>query len=88
MAKRIGFVNYDKENKEGKAPHKSHDVAAEMALDAYFRDESDSGRFTSEEIAANVRETLKVNTAQVFDYMSSHGYHLERVDDRLVWVVD
>ena len=64
------------------------DSEAEKILDAYFRDESDSGRFTSEEIAANVRETLKVNTAQVFAYMSSHGYRLERVDDRLVWVID
>lgn len=87
MAKRIGFVSYDKEETAKAAPI-AKDSPAEVALDAYFRDESDSGRFTSEEIAANVRETLKVTTAQVFDYMSSHGYRLERVDDRLVWVID
>lgn len=87
MAKRIGFVHYDKEKPTKDAPI-AEDSQVEMALDAYFCDESDSGRFTSEEIAANVRETLKVTTAQVFDYMSSHGYRLERVDDRLVWVID
>lgn len=87
MAKRIGFVNYDKEEPAKAAPI-AKDSQVEVALDAYFRDESDSGRFTSEEIAANLRETLKVNTAQVFAYMSSHGYRLERVDDRLVWVVE
>lgn len=87
MAKRIGFVNYDKE-KPAKAAPIAKDSQAEVALDAYFHDESDSGRFTSEEIAYNLRETVRVTTAQVFDYMSSHGYRLERVDDRLVWVID
>ncbi len=87
MAKNVGFVNYDKEEPE-KAKPSAKDSQVEVALDAYFNDESDSGRFTSEEIAYNLRETLRVSTSQVFDYMSSHGYRLERVEDRLVWVVD
>lgn len=84
MAKYFNFG----ENVPKRKQDEALDSEAEKILDAYFRDESDSGRFTSEEIAANVRETLKVTTAQVFDYMSSHGYRLERVDDRLVWVID
>lgn len=79
---------YFGENVPKRKQDEALDSEAEKILDAYFQDESDSGRFTSEEIAANVRETLKVTTAQVFDYMSSHGYRLERVDDRLVWVID
>lgn len=84
MAKYFNFG----ENVPKRKQDEALDAEAEKILDAYFRDESDSGRFTSEEIAANVRETLHVTTAQVFDYMSSHGYRLERVDDRLVWVID
>lgn len=84
MAKYFNFG----ENVPKRKQDEALDSEAEKILDAYFRDESDSGRFTSEEIAANVRETLKVTTAQVFDYMISHGYRLERVDDRLVWVID
>jgi hypothetical protein len=84
MAKYFNFG----ENVPKRKQDEALDSEAEKILDAYFQDESDSGRFTSEEIAANVRETLKVTTAQVFDYMSSHGYRLERVDDRLVWVID
>ena len=87
MAKKIGFVNYDKEEPE-KAKPSAKDSQVEVALDAYFSDESDSGRFTSEEIAYNLRDTLRVTPGQVFDYMNSHGYRLERVEDRLVWVVD
>lgn len=84
MAKYFNFGKNVPKRKQDEAL----DSEAEKILDAYFRDESDSGRFTSVEIADNVRETLKVTTAQVFDYMSSHGYRLERVDDRLVWVID
>lgn len=84
MAKYFNFG----ENVPKRKQDEALDSEAEKILDAYFQDESDSGRFTSEEIAANVRETLKVTTAQVFDYMISHGYRLERVDDRLVWVID
>lgn len=84
MAKYFNFG----ENVPKRKQDEALDSEAEKILDAYFQDESDSGRFTSEEIAANVRETLKVTTAQDFDYMSSHGYRLERVDDRLVWVID
>lgn len=87
MAKKIGFVNYDKEEPE-KAKPSAKDSQVEVALDAYFSDERDSGRFTSEEIALNLRETIKISPSQVFAYMSSHGYRLERVDDRLVWVID
>ena len=86
MAKRIGFVHYDKEKPAKEI--RRWDSQVEMALDAYFCNESDSGRFTSEEIALNLRETIKISPSQVFAYMSSHGYRLERVDDRLVWVID
>lgn len=79
---RIGFTNYDKE-----APTKATASESEAVLNAYFRDQTDSGRFTSEEIAFNLRETIKITTAQVFDYMSKHGCQLEREDDRLVWVI-
>ena len=60
MAKRIGFVHYDKEKPAKDAPI-AEDSQVEMALDAYFCNESDSGRFTSEEIALNLRETIKIS---------------------------
>lgn len=58
-----------------------------MVLDAYFNDETDSGRFTSQDICDNLRETMAFTPDEVTTYMASHGYTLERRDDRLVWVV-
>lgn len=58
-----------------------------MVLDAYFNDETDSGRFTSQDICDNLRETMAFTPGDVTTYMASRGYTLERRDDRLVWVV-
>ena len=57
-----------------------------MVLDAYLQDETDSGRFTSQDICDNVRETVSLTPDEVTLYMAAHGYSLHRRDDRLVWV--
>ena len=59
----------------------------EKALDAYFAGNADSGRWTSQDIADNLRDTISITPNQVFTNMSHHGYKLRRDDDRLVWVV-
>lgn len=58
----------------------------EMVLDAYMDEEQDSGRFTSQDICDNLRETISLSTDEVSSYLMEHGYSLERSDDRLVWV--
>ena len=57
-----------------------------IALDAWLNDETDMGRFTSQDICDNVRETVSLTPDEVTEYMVSHGYSLERQFDRLVWV--
>lgn len=57
-----------------------------IVLDAYLRDEDDMGRFTSQDICDNVRETVSLTPDEVTAYMVSHGYSLDRQFDRLVWV--
>lgn len=57
-----------------------------VALDAWLDDETDMGRFTSQDICDNVRETVSLTPDEVTEYMVSHGYSLERQFDRLVWV--
>lgn len=57
-----------------------------IVLDAYLQDEVDMGRFTSQDICDNVRETVSLTPDEVTQYMMSHGYSLDRQDDRLVWV--
>ena len=59
---------------------------AECVLDAYFLRQADSGRWTSQDICDNVRDTITLTPDEVTQYMLSHRYHLERQDDRLVWV--
>ena len=59
---------------------------AECVLDAYFLRQSDSGRWTSQDICDNVRDTIALTPDEVTQYMLAHRYHLERQDDRLVWV--
>ena len=56
-----------------------------MVLDAYFMAQ-DCGRFTSQDICDNLRETVSLTPDEVTEYMVSHGYSLERQFDRLVWV--
>ena len=58
-----------------------------MVLDAYFSEETDSGRFTSQDICDNLRETIALSPSEVTAYMIEQGYTLQRQDDRLVWVV-
>lgn len=62
------------------------DEIKEMVLEAYLRDETDIGRFTSQDICDNVRETVSLTPDEVTAYMIAHGYSLDRRDDRLVWV--
>lgn len=56
-------------------------------LDAYMNDEHDNGRFTSQDICDNLRETVSLTPDEVTEYLMTKGYSLERRDDRLVWVV-
>lgn len=57
-----------------------------IVLDAYLEEDTDMGRFTSQDICDNVRETVSLTPDEVTEYMVSHGYSLERQFDRLVWV--
>lgn len=57
-------------------------------LDAYFRDAPDSGRWTSQEICDNIRDTVRLSISEVNRYMKERGYVLARDDDRLVWTKD
>lgn len=59
---------------------------AECVLDAYFLRQEDSGRWTSQDICDNVRDTIQLEPDTVTQYMLAHGYRMEREDDRLVWV--
>ena len=59
----------------------------EMVLDAYFDETTDSGRFTSQDVCDNLRETIELTPGEVTEYMVKRGYTLQRQDDRLVWVV-
>lgn len=56
-------------------------------LDAYMNDDQDNGRFTSQDICDNLRETVSLTPDEVTEYLMTKGYSLERRDDRLVWVV-
>ena len=58
-----------------------------VVLDAYLDDETDMGRFTSQDICDNVRETVTLTPDEVTEYMVAHGYSLARQSDRLVWVI-
>lgn len=54
-------------------------------LDAFLQD-SDSRRFTSQDIADTLRETIDVSVRDITLYMLERKWNLKRVDDRLVWV--
>ena len=55
-----------------------------MVLDSYFM-EKDCGRFTSQEICDNLRDTVSLEPDEVTQYMFANGYVLARMEDRLVW---
>lgn len=55
-------------------------------LNVYFKENTDSGRFTSQDICDNLRDTVALTPDEVTQYMLSRGYVLDRDDDRLVWV--
>ena len=54
-------------------------------LDAFLQD-TDSGRFSSQDICDALRETTTVSPDTVTKYMLDNGWSLRRQDDRLVWV--
>lgn len=58
---------------------------APVVLDAYFEGQTDSGRWTSQDICDNLRETIDLDIKDVYKYMRAHGYVLKRIDERLVW---
>lgn len=87
MARKIGFIQHNEEKDDEKQKKEKLDVKIyNVILDAYFQKEDDSGYWTSEEIRENLMETLKIPLVYINAYMIARGYHLERQDDRLVWV--
>lgn len=68
--------------------HKETDTnnIAATVLDAYFCEDTDSGRFTSQDVCDNLRETLHLEPDEVTAYLFAAGWTLERQFDRLVWV--
>lgn len=58
-----------------------------VVLDAFFSEETDNGRFTSQDICDNLRETIELTPGEVTEYMIKRGFTLDRKDDRMVWVV-
>lgn len=59
----------------------------ESVLAAYFIDNRDSGRFTSQDICDNLRDTASFTPSEVTEYLMGRGCRLQRDDDRLVWVI-
>lgn len=59
----------------------------ESVLVVYFHDRKDSGRFTSQDICDNLRDTASFTPDEVTEFLMTRGYVLQRDDDRLVWVV-
>lgn len=55
-------------------------------LSIYFHNRKDSGRFTSQDICDNLRETAAFTPDEVTEFLMGAGYVLQRDDDRLVWV--
>ena len=58
----------------------------ESVLSVYFNGRKDSGRFTSQDICDNLRDTATLTPDEVTQWMMGHGYVLVREDDRLVWM--
>ncbi len=56
-------------------------------LDVYFDEKKDFGRFSSQDICDNLRDTVSLEPNEVTEYLMSKGtFTLMRIDDRLVWV--
>ena len=55
-------------------------------LNVYFHNRQDSGRFTSQDICDNLRDTASFTPDEVTEFLMGQGYVLQRDDDRLVWV--
>lgn len=80
-------MNSDRKPGEGFRPYESESDVKKMVLDAFFDETTDSGRFTSQDICDNLRETVALSPTEVTAYMMKRGYTLQRQDDRMVWVV-
>lgn len=59
----------------------------ERTILAAYLQQGDSGRFTSQDICDNLRETCTLTVDTVTEYMLEMNYRLGRDDDRLVWVI-
>lgn len=55
-------------------------------LRAYIQS-TDSGRFTSQDICDDLRNIISLSPDAVTEHMLAEGHHLERRDDRLVWMI-
>ena len=80
-----GFHQQQTEEPEMEEKKQLEPGMADCVLDAYFLHQTDSGRWTSQDICDNLRETADLDVHTVTNYMMAHGYKPERVDDRLVW---
>lgn len=58
----------------------------ERTVLAAFLQDTDSGRFTSQDIADQLTDTISLSPNAITRYMLEKGWSLRRVDDRLVWV--
>jgi hypothetical protein len=56
-----------------------------VILDAYFNEQTDFCRFTSQDVCDNLRDIAELTPDQVTDYLLDRGWQLVRKDDRLVW---
>ena len=60
-------------------------IEERTVLDAFLQD-TDNGRFTSQDIADQLTDTISLSPNVITCYMLEKGWSLRRVDDRLVWV--
>ena len=56
----------------------------ENILEQYLQ-AGDAGRWTSQDICDNLRETISLTPDEVTEYLTKKGMRMKRVDDRLVW---
>ncbi len=59
----------------------------ESILAVFFNERKDSGRFTSQDICDNLRDTVTLTPDEVTEWMMTNGYVPMRDDDRVVWTV-
>lgn len=58
-----------------------------IILENYFDEDGDSGRFTSQDVCDNLKDTVALSVDEVTEFMLMKGYTLQRDGDRLVWAV-